>query len=128
MKTRKRAAKWHLYLVRCRDGTIYTGISTDVARRIEEHELGAGKGAKYLRGRGPLEVVFRKVVGARGRALRLERQIKSLRRRDKERLIAQGRLPVVKPATRRASPEQLRTNRAPPSRRNADCRETSGRG
>jgi predicted GIY-YIG superfamily endonuclease len=47
---------WHLYVVRCRGGELYTGIATDVVRRLSEHESGAG--AKYLRGKGPLALVF----------------------------------------------------------------------
>ena len=85
--------QWSVYLVRCRNGALYTGISTDVARRFAQHQEGAGRGAKYLRGRGPLRLVFRKKIGARGAALRVERSIKRLSRPGKERLIAsRGRL------------------------------------
>lgn len=68
---------WSIYLVRCRDGSIYTGISTDVQRRINEHE-GGGKGAKFLRGKGPLELVYERAVGSRSLALQLENRIKRL--------------------------------------------------
>jgi len=74
-------------MVRCRDGTLYTGIAKDVSRRFEEHEFNRGKGAKYLRGRGPLELVFKKAAGARGLALRVERKIKRLPKSSKEALI-----------------------------------------
>lgn len=47
---------WKVYILRCGDGSLYTGISTDVARRLEEHR--SGKGAKYTRSRGPLELVY----------------------------------------------------------------------
>ncbi|OIP63190.1 MAG: hypothetical protein CO150_01055 [Nitrospirae bacterium CG_4_9_14_3_um_filter_53_35] len=80
---------WSVYLVRCRDGTLYTGISTDVSRRFAEHDRNDDKGAKYLRGRGPLQLVFRKVIGARGLALRVEDKIKKLPKRRKEELIEQ---------------------------------------
>jgi len=45
---------WYLYIVRCRDGTLYTGISTDVDRRLAEHRQGGNAGARYLKGRAPL--------------------------------------------------------------------------
>lgn len=79
------AAHWQLYLVRCADGSLYTGIATDIERRFTEHQ--AGKGAKYLRGRGPLQLVFACPAGDRGTALRLERQVKRLVKADKERLV-----------------------------------------
>ena len=78
---------WHVYLVRCSDGALYTGVALDVARRLAEHE-GGGKGAKYLRGRGPLELVLERQVGEKGLALKVERQIKKLSKADKEALIA----------------------------------------
>jgi len=77
---------WHLYLVRCAGGALYTGISTDVERRFEQHRL--GQGAKFLRGRGPLELVFREEVGRRGEALRTELRVKALPRESKLALIA----------------------------------------
>lgn len=79
---------WSLYLVRCRDGSLYTGIATDVHRRLEEHKGKGNKGAKYLRGRGPLSLVFKVKVGEKALALRLEHKIKKLTKRQKEQLIA----------------------------------------
>lgn len=76
---------WYLYLVRCNDGSLYTGISTDVQRRFEAHRR--NRGARRLRGRGPLELVFSHPVGERGPALRLEHNVKRMSRADKERLI-----------------------------------------
>lgn len=73
-------------MLRCGDGSLYTGIATDVPRRIAEHELGP-KGAKYLRGRGPLTVVFVTEIGDRGLATRLELKIKRLGKIQKEALI-----------------------------------------
>lgn len=67
---------WHLYLVETAGGSLYTGITTDVARRLVEHE--AGRGAKALRGRGPLRLVHHEPVGSHGDALRLEADIKRL--------------------------------------------------
>ena len=81
---------WHVYLIRCGDGTLYTGVATDVSRRLEEHRRGEGKGAKYLRGRGPLELVLERTVGPRGAALSVESRIKRLRRARKEELIVRN--------------------------------------
>ena len=82
---------WYLYLVRCRDGALYTGITTDVERRFAEHQ--AGKGAKYLRGKAPLTLVFQQIIGARSAALMAEASIKKLSKADKETMIKTGRAP-----------------------------------
>ena len=79
---------WYVYIVKCRDGSLYTGIAADVERRIADHL--AGRGAKYLRGRGPLTLVFKKQVGRKGQALKVERRIKHLPRHKKEALIQTG--------------------------------------
>lgn len=85
---------WQLYVVRCADGSLYTGIATNVTRRFAAHQ--AGKGAKYLRGRGPLELVFHTAAGDRVAALRLEHRVKRLSKSEKERLVAGRRaLPVL---------------------------------
>jgi putative endonuclease len=68
-------AAWSVYLLRCSDGSIYTGIATDVTRRLAEHEAGV-QGAKYLRGRGPLEVVYQQEIGDRSLATRIEHRVK----------------------------------------------------
>jgi putative endonuclease len=73
-------------MLRCGDGSLYTGIATDVKRRLEEHRADAG--AKYLRGRGPLTVVFQSEVGNRSLATRVELRIKRLSRSAKEELVA----------------------------------------
>ena len=80
--------RWHIYILRCGNGTLYTGIATDVHRRISEHGQGAGKGAKCLRGKGPLELALARAVGTRSLALRVESRIKKLTRAQKEQLIA----------------------------------------
>ena len=80
-------SRWHVYIVRAGDGTLYTGVATDVERRLAEHD-GTGRGARYLRGRGPLEVVFRRRIGDRGLALQTEHGLKRLSRAEKEQLIA----------------------------------------
>lgn len=81
--------RWHVYLLRCGCGTLYTGITTDVARRFSEHQEGNAKGAKYLRGRGPLSLVFEKAIGPKGLALKVEGSIKKLSKARKEALINQ---------------------------------------
>ncbi len=76
---------WNIYMLRCADGTYYTGIATDVSRRISEHEQGK-RGAKYLRGRGPLELVYQRAVGDRSIATKIEYSVKQLTRTEKEDL------------------------------------------
>lgn len=76
---------WHLYILRCRDGSLYTGITTDVEKRLEAHR--SGKGAKYTRGRGPLELVYREECGTHSDALRRELEIKGKTREEKRKLI-----------------------------------------
>jgi putative endonuclease len=83
---------WSVYIVRCGDGTLYTGIALDVGRRIAQHARAAGEGAKYLRGRGPLRLVFARRVGSRSGALRAEHRIKRLpTMRKEELLVTRGR-------------------------------------
>ncbi len=79
-------AVFSLYIVRCADDTLYTGIATDVPDRIAQHENGS-RGAKYLRGKGPLRLEFNETVGDRSRASRLEHRVKKLSRQQKEALI-----------------------------------------
>jgi len=76
---------WYVYILRCGDGSLYTGITDDVERRLAVHR--SGKGAKYTRGRGPLELVYTEAVPDKSAALRREIQIKGLKRQEKERLI-----------------------------------------
>ena len=78
---------WHLYLVRCHDGSLYTGIATNVARRFAEHQGKGDAGAKYLRGRGPLILVFQKKLGSRSLALSVESKVKKLSKVRKEELV-----------------------------------------
>lgn len=81
------SSDWHLYLVRTASGSLYTGISTDVERRFAEHQAGAPRGARSLRGKGPLQLVYRAQAGDRSRASRLEWHIKRWPRSRKEALI-----------------------------------------
>ena len=79
------ANTWKLYILRCGDGTLYTGITTDVEKRFTAHS--SGKGAKYTRGRGPLKLVFQEDCGDHSSALKREAEIKKLSREEKEKLI-----------------------------------------
>ncbi len=78
---------WYLYLIRCNDDSLYTGITTDVARRFVEHQENSGMGAKYLRGKGSLTLVFQKKLGDRSLALGVENKVKKLSKVRKENLI-----------------------------------------
>ncbi|WP_440006910.1 GIY-YIG nuclease family protein [Halomicrococcus sp. SG-WS-1] len=74
-----------VYVVQCSDGSFYTGYTTDVERRVAEHD--AGEGAKYTRGRTPVELVHAERFETRSAAMSREYEIKQLRRREKERLV-----------------------------------------
>ena len=80
---------WDVYMIRCGDGSLYTGITTDVQRRLSEHENDdrKNKGAKALRGKKPLTLVYRLGAGNRSEALKLEYRIKQLGKTEKEKLI-----------------------------------------
>ncbi|MFN7959157.1 MAG: GIY-YIG nuclease family protein [Holophagaceae bacterium] len=79
---------WSVYLLRCGDGTLYCGIALDVEARLAQHQ--AGKGAKYTRGRGPLELVYREACTTRTEALRREQAIKRMPRTQKAALAGSG--------------------------------------
>ena len=76
---------WSVYILRCGDGSLYTGIAVDVEKRLTAHR--SGKGAKYTRGRGPLELVYTENCESKSQALKRECEIKSLSREEKEFLI-----------------------------------------
>ena len=76
---------WKLYILRCADHTFYTGITVDVAHRFAMHQ--SGKGAKYTRGRGPLELVYMEECGTHSDALQREIAVKKLSRQEKMKLI-----------------------------------------
>ena len=75
-----------VYILLCRDGTFYTGVTNDLNRRVAAHN--AGKGAKYTRGRGPVTPVYARACASRADALQKEARIKRLTREEKRRLIA----------------------------------------
>ena len=76
---------WYVYLARCADGTLYCGITNDLVGRFAAHD--AGKGAKYTRGRGPLELLYKRRCATKSRALKLEHSIKGLSRAQKLALV-----------------------------------------
>ncbi len=76
---------WHIYLIRNKYNALYCGITTDVIRRFKQHE--AGKGAKALKGKTPLHLVFSCLIGDHSQASKLEYHIKQLSKQAKERLI-----------------------------------------
>ena len=75
-----------MYVLRCADGTLYTGYTTDLERRVAEHD--AGEGAKYTRGRTPVALVHAEAHPSRSAALSREHAVKAMDRRAKERLVA----------------------------------------
>jgi putative endonuclease len=78
------AVHWIVYILECADGSLYTGITKDLDRRLAEHA--AGKGARYTTGRGPLRLVYRETCQGRAEASRRETAIKLLRRAQKRQL------------------------------------------
>ncbi len=80
--------EWHLYLVRTRAGTLYTGVAKDVDRRLVEHEDSKGKGAKYLRSKGPFKLTYQARIGSRALALKVEAGVRRLSKQKKEELVA----------------------------------------
>lgn len=81
------SATWQVYIVRCADGSLYTGITRDVGRRIAEHNGESGAGASYTRSRRPVALVYCEVADDRAAASRREHAIKSLSRGEKLVLI-----------------------------------------
>lgn len=81
------ASDYSVYILRCADDSYYTGIAVDVARRVNEHES-SPRGAKYLKGRRPLTLVYAAAAGDRSKASQLEYRVKQLSRAQKEALIS----------------------------------------
>ncbi len=79
------ANTWKLYMLRCRDGSLYTGITTDVQKRVAAHNT--GKGAKYTRSRKPVELVYQEDCEDHSHALRRELEMKALSKEEKERFL-----------------------------------------
>jgi putative endonuclease len=77
---------WHVYILRCADGSLYTGVAVDVARRIAQHNGELAGGARYTRGRRPVELLWSEALGSRSEAQSREADIKKKSRRQKLRL------------------------------------------
>lgn len=86
------AKMWYLYIIRCKDNSLYTGITVDIQRRVKEHQDSSrlGKGAKFLKGKGPLQLVYSTRVPSHSAALKLEYKIKKMSKAKKEGLITEG--------------------------------------
>lgn len=84
---------WQVYMILCSDDSLYTGITTDVARRLEQHA--ARRGARYFRARHPREIVYLESGHSRSSASRREALIKRLKRADKQALIGSQRNELV---------------------------------
>jgi predicted GIY-YIG superfamily endonuclease len=93
---------WTLYMVRCSDGSLYTGITNDLERRLSMHD--AGKGARYTRGRGPVTLVYREACADRSLASRREAAVKRLTRVAKHELVASFRPPRARRGKRPGRP------------------------
>jgi len=91
------APRWLVYLLRCRDGSLYTGITNDLAKRLETHA--AGKASRYTRSRLPVTLAYAERQPDRSQALRREAAIKKLRRSEKERLVATATVTRLKRLT-----------------------------
>jgi putative endonuclease len=92
--------RWTVYMLRCADGTLYSGVAVDLAARVAVHN--AGKGAKYTRARLPVTVVWSRGVKDRSAALKKEIELKSLSRGEKLVLVAAARASKRKKTRRRA--------------------------
>ncbi|MFA5795044.1 MAG: GIY-YIG nuclease family protein [Candidatus Brocadiia bacterium] len=80
---------WYVYIVRCVDDTLYTGITNNVSKRVATHN--AGKGARYTRSRRPVKLVYKKSFPDKSTAFKRERAVKQLTRKNKELLIKRKR-------------------------------------
>ena len=84
---------WFLYLIRCKDNSLYTGITIDVNRRFKEHQSNDRKGSKYLRGKSPLKLVLKKKIGNKSLASKVEAKVKKLPKANKE-LLVKGKIKI----------------------------------
>jgi predicted GIY-YIG superfamily endonuclease len=86
MLIRRPNSRWLVYLLRCRDGSLYTGITNDLPRRLKAHN--AGKASRYTRSRLPVKLAYTEPQRSKSAALKREAAIKRLRRAEKDRLVA----------------------------------------
>ena len=104
---------WYVYMLRCRDGSLYTGCTNDLARRLDVHN--AGRGAAYTRSRLPVRLAWFESAVDKGAALRREAALKRLQRAEKLQLLPRRapKLPAAgKPATRAARPQSAPRRRS----------------
>lgn len=87
MTNKKRS--WFVYMLKCCDGSFYTGVTIDIQRRLEEHNT-SKQGARYTRARRPVELIYQEVLDSRSAATKREYQIKQLSRDEKLQLVKQG--------------------------------------
>ena len=81
---------WSVYIIQCNNTALYTGIALDVHKRFNEHNAQGAKCAKFLRGKTPLTLLFHQVIGSKSDALKIERKIKALSRKQKLAIIKSG--------------------------------------
>jgi len=95
---------WSLYILKCGDGSLYTGVTIDIDRRLQEHQQ--GKASRYTRTRRPLVLVYREECGSRSQALSRECAVKALSRQRKDEIILTFlKAPVYKDVTRQKAPK-----------------------
>ncbi len=87
MAKKTKSTLWYIYILRCADKTLYTGITIDLDKRIDEHNNIKEKGARYTRGRRPVKLIYSEMAKSRSKASIREAQIKKLNRLEKEQLI-----------------------------------------
>lgn len=87
---KKENQNWYLYMISCKDGSLYTGVTTNVERRVLEHQAQNNKSAKYLRGKNPLKLVYSQFIGSKSQAHKIERIIKDLSKQKKEEIVKTG--------------------------------------
>ena len=85
----KSVPDWYVYIVKCADDSLYTGIARDVEKRVDEHNCSDQLGAKYTRFRRPVKLVYQEALDSRSAATRREIEIKCLSRQEKESLISE---------------------------------------
>jgi putative endonuclease len=108
---------WYLYVIRCVDGSLYAGITTDVRRRYREHAGGGPRAARYLRAHPPQELVFWRRIATRSLALKAEYNFKQLSKRAKEAVVRAGRIRIERKTGNQPSPAWRRLGHRAGSRR-----------
>jgi putative endonuclease len=95
MPAQQQESKWYVYLLRCRDGSLYTGIAKSPQKRLIEHNTDNRQGAKYTRTRRPVKLVYQECLASRSLAARREAAIKRLPKNQKEILVLSRKVPVM---------------------------------